>query len=180
MSTTAGTASNPALAEDATTRGLPLLDKLTILAIFVVVGLVTLPRLRAFALRENERDAMRMLRVLASQPAPTAGSNGSHDLAALVAQDSSLARRLEDLELLGDGRLRRHGYLFDLTMLRPGEPMLRAWPIVHGQTGRGAFVWTPQRGLLAADNQTGRFSGTESPPEPHDIDERWVAMPQRR
>jgi hypothetical protein len=146
----------------------------------VVVGLVTLPRLRSFALRENERDAMRMLRVLASQPAPTAGSHGSRDLAALVAHDKALARRLEDLELLADGRLRRHGYLFDLTMLRPGEPMLRAWPIVHGQTGRGAFVWTPQRGLLAADNQGGRFSGPDSPPAPRDVDERFVQLAQRR
>jgi hypothetical protein len=76
--------------------------------------------------------------------------------------------------------LRRHGYLFDMTMLRPGEPMLRAWPWNHGQTGRGAFVWTPQRGLIGSTNAEGRFSGPESPPAAADIGAQWVAMAERR
>jgi hypothetical protein len=164
----------------AAARGLPLLDKLTIFAIAAVVALVSIQRLRAFGLRENELDAMRMLRTLSSLSAPTGADAKKSDLAALVAHDSSLARRLEDLERMPDGRLRRHGYLFDVTLLRPGEPMLRAWPWNYGQTGRGAFVWTPQRGLLGFDNGDGRFSGSEAPPAPGDIGPEWLRMAHRR
>ena len=171
----AATASSKAAA-----RSLPLLDKLTIFAIAAVVALVSVQRLRAFGLRENELDAMRMLRTLSSLSAPTGADAKHSNLAALVAHDSSLDRRLEDLERMPDGRLRRHGYLFDVTVLRPGEPMLRAWPWNYGQTGRGAFVWTPQRGLLGFDNGDGRFSGPEAPPASGDIGPEWLRMAHRR
>lgn len=179
-STTATSASAAQTSTRAAARTLPLLDKLTIFAIAVVVALVTVQRLRALGLRENELDAMRMLRTLSSLSAPT-GADAKHSgLAALVAHDSSLDRRLEDLERMSDGRLRRHGYLFDVTVLRPGEPMLRAWPWNHGQTGRGAFVWTPQRGLLGFDNADGRFSGPDAPPTSADIGPEWLRMAHRR
>lgn len=157
-----------------------LLDLATIAAILLVVVLVSIPRLRAFALRENELDAMRTLRVIAAQPAPANVPAGRHDLAYLVAHDASLLRRLEDVELLADGRLRRHGYLFDLARLQPGEPMLRAWPWSHGTTGRGAFVWTPQRGLLGFSNSDGVFAGPDGAPDADDIDSDWLSITYRR
>jgi hypothetical protein len=166
--------------ERSTARRLPLADYFAILSIVVVVVVVSIPRLRGFAVRENELDAIHMLRALAMQPAPGGHEQAGNDLAQLVARDPALQRRLEDIECLGDGRLRRHGYLFDMTMLRPGEPMLRAWPWNHGQTGRGAFVWTPQRGLLGTTNVDGRFSGPENPPAPADIGARWARIPERR
>jgi|GEM_PF-743455 len=158
-------------------------DRLTLAAIGVVVVVVTLPVLRGFGLRENELDAVRMLRALAALPAPSsehAASNRPSALADLASSDLILRKRLEDLEALPDGRLRRHGYLFDWLLLAPGEPMLRAWPWEHARTGRGAFVWTPSRGLLGHRNVDGRFSGAGFAPEPEDVEiGGWVAMPRR-
>lgn len=159
-------------------RSVPLVDWLTIAAIALVVVLVSIPRLRGFALRANELDAMHMLHALSAQPAPPGRASHTEDLALLVSRDPALRRKLEDLECLDDGRLRRHGYLFDMTMLRPGEPMLRAWPWNHGQTGRSAFVWTPQRGLLGIANADGRFSGPEHPPRPEDVGADWLRIPR--
>ena len=157
-----------------------LLDRATIVAIVLVVVLVSIPTLRAFALRENEIDAMRTLRLLAAQPAPAGVPAERCDLAWLVAHDASLRRRLEDLEFVEGGLLRRHGYLFDLTRLQPGEPMLRAWPWSHGTTGRGAYVWTPQRGLLGFPNREGVFAGPNGAPEADDIDATWLTISYRR
>jgi hypothetical protein len=155
---------------------MPLVDILTIGAIALVVVLVSIPRLRAFAVRANELDAVHMLRSLSAHPAPAGRASAEWDLAAIVGSDAALKRRLEDLECLDDGRLRRHGYLFDMTLLRPGEPMLRAWPWQQGQTGCSAFVWTPQRGLLGVSNTDGRFSGPDHPPEAGDVGADWLRI----
>jgi hypothetical protein len=161
------------------TRGLTWIDRLTLVAIALVVVLVTLPVLRRFGVRENERDALRMLRILSAEPA-SGGRRGATTLADLAAVDTTLARRLEDLERLDDGRLRRHGYLFDVAQLRSGEPVLLAWPWEHGQTGLGAFAWTPRRGVIGHANRDGRYSGPEAAIEPGDLlAGEWVGMPRR-
>lgn len=157
-----------------------VLDYVTIGAIVLVVVLVSIPQLRGFALRENELDAMRTLRLIAAQPAPADVTAGRYDLAYLVGRDAALRRRLEDVEYLSDGRVRRHGYLFDIASMRPGEPMLRAWPWSHGTTGRNAFVWTPERGLLGFANQDGVFAGPNGAPEGDDVDEEWLSITYRR
>ncbi len=172
-------------------RGLSWIDRLTLGAIGVVVVVVTLPVLRGFGLRENERDAMRMLRVLAAEPMSAASAShtggdvvhaggAQATLSHLATQDRGIQRRLEDLETLPDGRLRRHGYLFDVVAAGPGQPMLRAWPWEHGQTGRGAFVWTPRQGLLGFRNTDGRFSGPGAAPTAAEVlAGGWVRMPRR-
>lgn len=160
--------------------GTRLLDYVTIAAIVLVVVLVSIPMLRAFALRENELDAMRTLRLLAAHPRPAGVPAERFDLAYLVAHDASLRRRLEDVEFQEGGLVRRHGYLFDITRLQPGEPMLRAWPWSHGTTGLGVFVWTPQRGLLGFSNPDGVFAGPNGAPEPDDIDGAWLSITYRR
>ncbi len=176
-------ASTATPAATAGVQSMTWIDRLTLAAIGVVVVVVTLPVLRGFGLRENELDALRMLRALAAEPASASGhtaTNRPASLAELAAGDALLRKRLEDLESLPDGRLRRHGYLFDVLLLAPGEPMLRAWPWEHARTGRGAFVWTPSRGLLGCRNVDGRFSGSRSAPEPEDVAAGgWVAMPRR-
>lgn len=179
MSAEANTSSAPIAAAGERAAGLPLLDKLTLFAIGVVVLLVSITRVRSLALRENELDAMRLLRTLAAQPAPPGADAHRDTLAASVARDVAFHRRIDDLELLPDGRLRRHGYLFDRASLAPGEPMLRAWPWKHGESGLGAFVWTPQRGCLGFANEEGGFSGPERPPQATDVDRRWLRMPRR-
>lgn len=178
-------------ASSASARTTSWVDKLTLAAIGVVVVVVTLPVLRGFGVRENERDALRMLRVLAAEPAgarrPLAAGaaalvagDGQATLAELAERDPQIARKLEDLEMLADGRLRRHGYLFDVAVLASGEPMLRAWPWEQGQTGRSAFVWTPRRGIQGYGNADGRFSGPRCPPGFGDAQaEGWVPMRRR-
>ncbi|MFN0245113.1 MAG: hypothetical protein ACKVWV_19695 [Planctomycetota bacterium] len=157
MSTPA--AARPTLMEDveprASTTRSRWPDRVALVAIAVVVALVSLPRLRQFALRENEADAIRLVRVLAA---------GGQPLEERFAPGSALARRVGDVELLGHSVLRRHGYLFDSVRTADGSPMVRAWPWSHQHTGLGAFVWTPERGLLAHANADGRFSGIDRPP----------------
>jgi hypothetical protein len=177
----------PEVASSHVAHRLSWIDRLTLAAIGLVVVVVTLPVLRGFGLRENERDAQRMLRVIAAEPARGIDGRAAYassapgaqlSMADLVGLDRNVQRRLEDLELRSDGRVRRHGYLFDVATLRPGEPMLRAWPWEHAQTGRGAFVWTPQRGLLGHRNADGRFSGPDGAPQASDVlaSGEWVTM----
>lgn len=187
LSTSGGSNSSAAVSAPTKTiaTGLSWIDRATLAAIGLVVVVVTLPVLRGFGLRENERDAMRMLRVLSAAPDARAATRsdrkGQASLAELAATDRSLQRRLEDLESLPSGALRRHGYLFDVSTLESGEPMLRAWPWEHAQTGRGAFVWTPRRGLLGHRNTDGRFSGLSGAPDTSEVltGGEWVAMSRR-
>lgn len=169
MSTPA--AARPTLLEDvephASTTRSRWPDRIALAAIAVVVALVSLPRLRQFALRENESDAIRLVRVLAA--------GGDQPLDERFRPGSALARRVGDVELLAGGVLRRHGYLFDCVRTQGGAPMVRAWPWTHQHTGLGAFVWTPERGLVAHANADGRFSGIESPPSLESGARGWIS-----
>lgn len=160
-------------------RGLTAVDYLSLCAIGIVVVLVSLPRLRAFALRENERDALRMLRVLGADASTHGAVLRAGGLGALLAVNDGHRVRLEDLELVDHGRLRRHGYLFDAAELAPGRWVLRAWPWEHGRTGVGAFQLVPGSEVQGYANPGGGFSGPNRPP-PALADPRaagWVAMP---
>jgi hypothetical protein len=138
-----------------------LWTRLTLGLVVLVVVLVSLPRLRGFALRENEQDAARLIARLGEQ----AQRRPLDDLAALLASRGALRRDLEDAELVADGRLlRRHGYLFALDRGLLGAAQLRAWPWKHGQTGSAAFLWSAERGLWIHSNRAGRFSGPAAAP----------------
>ncbi len=153
--------------------GLSWSDHVTLAAIGLVVVLVALPGLRRFALRENETDAVRMLQLVASETAV----NEERGLAHLFAPDSALQRRLGDVEVLADGRVRRHGYLFDRARTSQGEIVLRAWPWEHGHTGIGAFLCIDERGVLGDANGDGRYSGPDRPPPVASrLDARWIAL----
>jgi len=166
QATVQGTPSTPAPALTGVRerRGLRALDYLTLTAIGVVVVLVSLPRLRAFALRENEQDAMRTLRILSNDAVQHAPRLGAGGLGALLATNDTHRVRLDDLEVLGDGRLRRHGYLFDAAETAPGRWQLRAWPWEHEHSGRGAFQQAPGGQLYRWANADGAFSGPARPP----------------
>jgi hypothetical protein len=138
-----------------------LWTRLTLGLVVLVVVLVSLPRLRGFALRENEQDAARLIARLGEQ----AQRGPQDDLAALLASRGALRRDLEDAELVEDGRLlRRHGYLFALDRGPLGAAYLRAWPWKHGQTGFAAFLWSAERGLWIHANRAGRYSGPAAAP----------------
>lgn len=155
-----------------------LVDAATLALIAVVVVLVSLPRLRRFALRENETDAIRMLRTLASDALEHREALGAGGLSALLAASAQHRVRLEDVEVLEDGRLRRHGYVFDSVAVG-GRSVLIAWPWEHGRTGLGAFAVEPGGPVLGLTNEDGRISGPESPPPdpPPDASGPWRAVP---
>ncbi|MFM7282165.1 MAG: hypothetical protein ACKO32_10340 [Planctomycetia bacterium] len=144
--------------------GLSVSDYLTLLLIGLVVMLVSLPRLRHFALRENELDAVAMLNALGEDMSEYSEALPDGGVAALLAANSRHEDRFEDIEVLPDMRLRRHGYLFDAVEPQPGQWVLRAWPWEQGRTGLGAFVYTPAHGLLGHANPDAQFEGEQSPP----------------
>jgi hypothetical protein len=145
------------------------LDVVTLASVATVVLLVSLPRLRDLALRENESDARRLAERLGAILVSQAGTNGLATRARgardVVESEPLLARELGDLEYLEGGSLvRRHGYLFDIVTEESGLPLaVRAWPCVVGRSGERAFVWSAERGLLAHPNR-GRWSGAASRP----------------
>lgn len=160
--------------------GLTLLNAVTLGAVVAVVVLISLPRLHAFAVQENEADAAGLVRRLGQELAAGALLEQEHGatsgapevsgpptpLAHLVSRAGLDARR-DDLEWLQDGRvLRRHGYLFELVERGPdGVPWLRAWPWSHGETGRAVFVSTAPGAVLGHPNHAARWSGLSRPPE---------------
>lgn len=149
---------------------------LLLVAVGVVVVLVSLPLLRGLALRENERDAIRTLRLFGSEVF-AAPSESLASLGALVEQDATLHRHLPDTRLVDDGRrLFRHGYLFELVRTEAGTPLLRAWPFSHGETGLGAFLLGPDGRLLGTPNESARFSGPLHPPSSEDASIAWQQL----
>ena len=159
-------------------RGLSTADHVTLFAIGLVVLLVSLPRLRRFAIRENETDAIHALRILSSDALEHGEVLSAGGLGALLAASPAHQNRLADVELLDDGRLRRHGYLFDAVESAPGRWTLRAWPWEHGRTGLGAF--RARDGALAGfANRGGRYSGPASPPPAEPPSEGWIALEHR-
>jgi hypothetical protein len=149
--------------------GLALADHVTLFLIGLVVVLVSLPRLRRFALRENETDAASMLHVLWTEAESQGVTLHPGVLGALFGPGTGLQNRSEDVELLGDGRLRRHGYLFDVIEGPRGGVFISAWPWEHGRTGLGVYCIDAQHGLVGYENQTGCFSGPARPPSPADL-----------
>ncbi len=167
-----------AKADAAVRRGFRFIDGAVLGLIALVVVLVSLPRLRRFALRENESDAIRALRVLADDALADQDALRTCDLGALLAASSSHRVRLEDVEVLEGGRLRRHGYLFGAVEQAPGRRVLLAWPWNHGSTGLAAFAIEPGADPLGLANEDGRFSGPERPPPP-DVssgDAGWIPL----
>jgi hypothetical protein len=126
---------------------------------------ISLPRLRGFALHENEHDALRMLGALGERFGHLDGEvHARAPLGELLDAEAELGRRLEDWRALADGRVLRHGYLFDVLEPVPGLVVVRGWPWRHGETGLGAFVWSSRGGLVGHANAHASFSGPYSPP----------------
>lgn len=164
LSPSSATQTKPVQPKTAAAIGLRAVDYLTLVLIGLVVMLVSLPRLRQFALRENELDAMSMLSVIGGDMNEFAEALPDGGIAALLAASPRHEDRFEDIEVLPDMRLRRHGYLFDAVEPTPGRWILRAWPYDHGRTGLGAFVFSPEHGLLGHANAEGEFQGELRPP----------------
>ena len=166
------------------------LDALTLVAVGVVVLLVTLPRLREFALNENEGDAQRLVAHLGELLANPVHAAETSSVEQLVHASKDFAKQLDDVEFLDGGRvLRRHGYLFDLgpnmidASAAPGMacvPCVRAWPWQYKHTGLSVFTWSADTGLQANANARGEWSGPgQPPPSAPDPSAGWTAVPPR-
>ncbi len=132
----------------------------TLVAVGVVVLVVSLPRLREFALRENEQDARLVVERLATLLASEVqAGERALNVEALVLKAPGYPRQFEDAEFLEGGTLmRRHGYLFEVG--GAGDPLpVRAWPWQHRRTGFSAYAWTRERELVGHANSDGSFSG---------------------
>lgn len=166
-----------AKAETSLKRGLSFVDAAVLGLVAVVVLLVSLPRLRDFALRENELDAIRALRLLSEDAAAHADALAAGDLGALLAASSDHRVRLEDVEVLPGGRLRCHGYLFAAALASGGRPVLVAWPWEHGSTGLAAFAIEPGGEPLGLRNDDGAYSGPDGPLPPSPaISGEWIPI----
>lgn len=155
---------------------LPAVDVLTLGAVLVVVLLVSLPCLRDFAVRENERDAQALLPLLVELVnGEVEALHQQPDLAALVAATPALAGELRDAHPGQHGAsLGHHGYLFSAGAPGPGgERAVLAWPLDRGRTGLRAFACRPGGGLWLHPNRDGRWSGPRGP-ERLSAAEGWV------
>ncbi len=162
--TTSSAAVTPSVAPQEAASSLRSGSRLLLIAVGAVVVFVTLPLLQGLALKENERDALRVLELVGSQVfAAEAPSLGFDDL---LQPRSELARRLPDTRLLAGGRLMfHHGYLFEILERPEGGRELRAWPLRHGETGLGAFWSSAPGSVLGHPNSAAVWSGVGSAPE---------------
>lgn len=136
----------------------------TLVAVGVVVLVVSLPRLRDFALRENEEDARLVVERLATILSGEVQAAERRNVEELVRTVPGFPRQFEDAEFLdGGARMRRHGYLFEVGAAADGT-LVRAWPWQHRKTGFSAYAWTPEHRLVAHPNADGGWSGREAPP----------------
>jgi len=142
--------------------GLGWIDRLTLGGIGLVVVLVSIPRVRAFAMHSNQADARALLPTLGE----LVGGEPGASLARAGAGAGTLARRLQDARwLAAAGALRHHGYLFRSVRSPGGGARLAAWPWHAGRTGSLAFALDEDGVVWTHSNAEGRWSGPERPPE---------------
>jgi hypothetical protein len=152
-------------------------DAVTLTAVVTVVLLVSLPRLRHFALRENESDARQVVRTLAELVSSSVQASECPPVGELVRRDASLERQWLDVEYLAEGTLlRRHGYLFEVAYTESGVGV-RAWPWQHGRTGTHTYAWLPEAGVLVHPNGSGAWSGDDRPPLVDLATAGWTTLP---
>jgi hypothetical protein len=150
----------PALAR---ARRFVLGSRVLLWGVALVVVVVSLPLLKAVAIKENELDALRALRLLG--PEVFAAEGPAPNFNQILHSDSTLGRRLPDTRLMDEGRVMfHHGYLFEIVPLENGERLLRAWPLVHGQSGLGAFWCDDSGAVLGHPNDAAEWSGVDSAP----------------
>ncbi len=143
--------------------GVSTSSKLVLGAVAAVLLFVSLSRLHIFAVHENERDAVRLLRSLGPRAVEAAAATlpaSSPPNAQSILADAVASERLNDVGWIEQGRaLRRHGYLFGMQRAEDGAWCLMAWPWNQGRTGKAAFVFHPTLGLRGHPNSDAIWSG---------------------
>jgi hypothetical protein len=162
--------------------GLSAAGFFSLVAVLAVLVVVSVPRLRGLAVRENEADARQTAELLVAALRRMELEPGEVPAMREVTRRPELARVLSDADLLAEGRLlRRHGYLFEVTCVNPplslaapaalltgsGAELLqaiavRAWPWAHGATGETAFLVTAGGARLRHANADAQWEGTSA------------------
>ncbi|HTF87920.1 MAG TPA: hypothetical protein VK843_05890 [Planctomycetota bacterium] len=150
------------------------LDLAILIGIVAVVVIVSLPRLSAFAQRENEADAQRMVRRLtqlfdddALNAAPPANTKALFDRLPRAAR-----RQFEDQTVVDDGRvLLRHGYYFEFVHVpsfagdTQGLMAVRAWPERRSGKGVPSFYGFSSTHVLRHKDLDPAPGGLDAPPQ---------------
>lgn len=163
--------------------GLSISGALSLLAVIAVLIVVSVPRLRDLAQAENEADALGTTQLLATGLRTLEVQAKRQPALRELLRRPELAGVLGDAEILAHGRLlRRRGYLFEITRLRPTLSLpsaslsllsgqtgflkeqlaVRAWPWAHGATGESSFLVTSAGKILSHPNSGPHWQGVES------------------
>ena len=145
----------------------PLLGRTRLLALAValLVPLVSMNRLEAYARSANESDALQAIELLAREwrlekERPSGAITSLDELI----EARSVHHRLRDARPRSAGTWFYHGYLFRLFEEQSGSALLVAWPRSCGNSGRAAFAATANGGILWDRNDDARYSGLDAPP----------------
>jgi hypothetical protein len=173
--------------------GMTLVGAVSLIAVVAVLVFVSLPRLRGFAVSENEADARDTARLLARELSVDAGRSVA--IGQLAGPDR-ISRALTDAELLAEGTLlRRHGYLFAVVPLGvstaspprrgvvqaaggavPARAVL-AWPWRCGRTGSSSLLATPDGRVFRHPNSSALWNGPRTTPARLTSWEGWRELP---
>ena len=160
-------------------RGTSALGLLTMFAIVSVVIFVSVPRLRSFALNENESDARFIASLLAKELGRLSGELPGDSTPRIegLSLSPSVRQALSDGEFSEEGvLLRRHGFLFRVVRVdsAEGQPeyeagtalagerpvfAVQAWPWRHGRTGSAALLATEDGLLFRHQNRSAHWNG---------------------
>ncbi|MCP3915805.1 MAG: hypothetical protein GY711_09635 [bacterium] len=151
-------------------------------AVVLVVCIVSLPRLDAYALASNQRDARstlglfieRLLAAGATDPAPPG-------LVAAIDKSEWLRHRLRDARPTDQpGVVLHHGYYFALARSTRGVPTVYAWPRNQGRTGYEVYACGADGEILVQERPRAEWSGLFDPRELERVtptaETGWVAL----
>ncbi len=150
------------------------LDIAILIGIVAVVVIVSLPRLSAFARRENEADAQHLVRRLTQlfdddslAAAPPANTKSLFELLPRATR-----RQFEDQSSVDDGRvLLRHGYYFEYLRVPAfagdtrGRMSVRAWPDRRSGAGSPSFFGFSSTAVLRHASLGLDPGGLDAPPQ---------------
>jgi len=157
---------------------MPSPQALTLSAVGIVLFLVSVPRVHQFALQDNERDAVSSLIVLSQVIHAAEGESSERALPLQGTWDQEMNCRLYDAHAPeGTSLIQRHGYLLELAHRSDGTPFIRAWPSEHGATGRSAYLFDLEQGLITHSNSNGAWSGASSL-RPDGTESGWLSRSQ--
>ena len=133
--------------------------RLLVVAIALLVPIVSMARLEAYARQANESDALTALALLSD--ALEERDVPPESLEELM-QVPSIRHRLSDARRAAAGVWSYHGYLLRMERATSGAPALVAWPRSFGRSGRAAYAARSGDGLYQHGNRAGAFSGHEA------------------